>query len=365
MTLPADDGFSAAVTEGHQYGRRVFLCTAFGRIVEQLPVDPSSSLQVSGNLVRRSGTLVIQNRDGRYTPASGGLIDFGVSFLWRYDVVRADGSTLSCDQPLLFPDSDEFDVGGRTVTIPVSDGMRIVGSDAQLSAPVTFTDGTALESVVRDILAACGAPEDDAFFDLDSGGQHLVGDHGYEVGVRWADMLNQLLADYSCDLWAAPPLVYTLRPIPDPLTQPVAATWQLGSQVRLLGLTVRRTTLARNHAIVDGIDPYGQPFTVELFDDNPSSPVRYGRPGVGDLSVYWKSDGITGPDQATRVARSLLVNRGVQRDYEASVPVDPSLDRRDVVRIIEPQTGTDVLAMLDSWTLPLAPGSQTEARSLE
>jgi hypothetical protein len=84
--------------------------------------------------------------------------------------------------------------------------------------------------------------------------------------------------------------------------------------------------------------------------------------------VPWKSDGITDPDQAREVGRSLLVNRAVSRTFDALVPHDPSLDRRDVVRIVEPTTGTDTLAMLDTFPVPSAPGSQQisvlDARSL-
>jgi hypothetical protein len=363
--LPADAGYSVAVTETHTAFRQAFVLDAAGDVLEELPVDPSSGFQVGGSLVRRSGTLVIPNRDGRYTPSRGGLIDFGRIYLVRYGVRLSDGATLFCDQPWLFPDSDEIDVGGRVVSVPLSDGMRIVSASAQLAQPLSFPDGTPLEDAVRTLLTACGAA---GAFDLDAGGAHFVGDAGYETGTFYADILNQWQVDYALDLWAAPPCVYTLRPIPDPAVTPPVATWRLGSQVRLLGLRVTRQSLARNHAIVDGIDPYGSPFTVEAFDDNPASPVRFGTTGVGDLSTRWKSDGITTPEQAAMVARSLLVTYGVQRTFDAVLPVDASLDRRDTVRIVDPTTGTDSLCMLDSFPLPLAPGSQeiavTEARLL-
>lgn len=363
------EAFRIAVTESHTYARQLFVCDPYGTIIEQIPLDPGSSIENSANLVRRSGTLVIPNRDGRYTPGAG-VIEFGRSFLLRYVVVQTDGPHLGWNLPLLYASTDEIDSGDRRVTIPVSDGMRIIGSDASLSRPVSYADGTPLEDVIRAILVANGAPDEDRYFDLRTNGALLVGDHGYEIGVLWSEILNQLLVDYSLDLWSAYPVVYTLRPIPDPTdpTLPIAATWRLGSQVRLLGLRVKRTSLARNHAVVDGLDPYGRPFTIELFDENPASPVQYGKPGVGDLSVYWKSDGITSPEQAKTVARSLLVDRAPSRDFDASVPLDPSLERRDLVRIVHDEWGIDAIAMLDEFPLPVAPGAQTfsvrEARSL-
>jgi hypothetical protein len=358
MTLAADPGFSDAVTSGHRYGRQLFLCDgSTGAIIEQLPMDPNSALSVSGNLVRRSGTVVVPNLAGRYTPRSAGLIDFDKAYLLRYGIVTAT-AVLSCDQPLLYPDSDELDLGGRTVTVPVSDGMRIVGTQAVLTAPLSFVDGTSLDPVILAVLQAVGAPTSDAYYDFDDGGEHLVGDHGYEVGTSVDSILAELLTVHSLDLWAAPPLVYTLAPIPDASTAAPVATWALGSDVKLVGLRVQRQSLARNHAIIEGVDPYGNAFTTEVFDLNPLSPVMYGAPGIGDLPVHYKSDSIASDTQARQVGRGLLLRRGVQRTYVAQVPIDPSLDRRDVVRIIDPTTGTDTQVMLDSWSLPAAPGTQ-------
>lgn len=366
MTVPADEGFSEAVTEGHIYARSLFVCEADGTILERVPLDPSTAVTVGSGLVRRTGTIVIANEADRYTPAAGGLIDIGRSFLLRF-TIRMPTGNLSCDQPLLFPDSDELDVGGHSVTIPVSDGMRIVSDDATLSEPINFPDGTALEDIVRSLLVGCGAPDDDAFFDVQSGGEHVTGVHGYGIGTRVADTLNQLLRDHDCDLWAAPPCVYTLRPVPDPLEADPVATWQLGRQVRMLGMKITRVSRAKNHAIVQGLDPFGKAFTVHVYDLNPDSPVMWNKVGVGDLPVTWQSDGITNVDQARAVGNGLLT-RGFSRSFDALLPVDPSRDRRDVVRIVEPSTGIDTVAMLDGFSLPGAPGSQQitvhDARSL-
>jgi hypothetical protein len=370
MSLKASAGWSAAATEGHTYFRQIYACDLLGNVLASLPVDASASISVTGNLVRRTATLVIPNDAlGTYTPASGALLDMvGRSFLVRFGITLADGTTLFCDQPLLFPDSDETDVGGHLITIPVSDGMRVVGAGAQVGAAVNFADGTPLETLVRTALVACGVANVDANFDLQSGGQFLTGVHAYETGSYWQDILNQVLADAACDLWAAAPCVYTLRPIPDPTTATPVATWQMGSQVRMVNFTRRRTSAAKNHAVVNGIDPNGQPVTAEAFDLNPTSPVRYGAPGVGDLVIPYTSDGITTYTQALAKAKSLLTINAMQIAYDAVVPVDPSLDRRDVVRIIDPSTNTDSLAMLDSFPLPLVPGTQAitvnQARSL-
>lgn len=370
MSLPADAGFSAAVTDGHTAVRGLFGCDATGTIIEALPMDAQTGINVGNGLVRRSGTLVIPNRENRYTPGNSDVFDSFACYRLRYMVKRTTGH-LVCDQPLLFPDSDTIDLGGHVITIPVSDGMRIVNNDAGLTTPLAFPDGTALEAIVRSLLVACGAPDDDAYFDLQSGGKHVAGIHGYEVGMRAADVLTQLQDDWAVDIWAAPPLVYTMRPVPDASAATPVATWTIGKQidtVPFLGLAITRVSRAKNHAIVEGVDRHGQPFTRHVYDLNPDSPVMWNKLGVGDLSVPWKSDGITDPDQADEVGRSLLVNRAWSRTFQALVPHDPSLDRRDVVRIVEPLTGTDTLAMLDEFPVPAAPGSQQitvlDARSL-
>lgn len=367
MSLPASDGFSAAVTEGHHYARELYVCDLEGKPLEALSILEETTIEVSSGLVRRSGNLVIPNPAGIYTPASGALIDFGKAYLLRFTVQTLDGD-LSCDQPLLFPDSDQFDVLGN-VTIPVSDGMRVISAEASLALPLSFPDGTPLEDIVRAVLVACGAPDDDAYYDLDSEGEHVVGDHGYEVGARPQDILETLLKDHSCDLWCAPPVVYKLRPTPDPLTADPVATWEVGRQVRIIALSVKRQSLARNHAIVEGIDRQGRPFVEEVFDLNPASPVMYGAAGVGDLVVRHKSDGIRDRDQARKVGRTMLTRYSVTRTFTATMPSDPSLDRRDVVRILDPERGTDTQVMLDGFTLPSAPGAQTftvsDGRALE
>lgn len=367
MSLPENDGFSAAVTSGHNYARSLYVCDIYGDVIEELPVADATTIEIGDGLIWRSGNIVIPNASGLYTPSSGGLIDFGRAFLFRYTVQTPDGD-LSCDQPLLFPDSDEFEVGGD-VTIPVSDGMRIVGSDAKLSRPLSFTDGTPLEDVIRGLLVAAGAPDDDAYFDLVSEGESVAGLHGYEVGTGIADTLSSLLTDHDCDLWAAPPLVYTLRPTPDPLVDDPIATWTVGDDVKLVGLNVKRSQNAKNHAIVEGVDRQGHPFTVEVFDRNPRSPVMFGAPGVGDLLVTRKSDSIRDDDQAARVGASLLARYSTIRTFTAIVPANPALNRHDVVRIIDNERGTDTTVLLDTFSLPSAPGTQSfqvrEGRELE
>jgi hypothetical protein len=357
MSLPVSAAFRAAVTESHVYARELWACSSDFARIERLPIDASTSLSVSANLVRRSGTIVLPNADGRYTPGAG-VVDFDRPFLLRFGV-RVGMSWEWCEQPLLWPDQDESDVGARTVTLAVSDGMRIVASDAQLTAPLSFAAGTAIAAMIRAALVARGAPDDDRYFDLDDGGALLPADAGYESGARWADVISQWLTDYSLDLWAAPPLVYTLRPVPVPGTTDPVASWARGTGVRVLGLKARRTNLARNHAIVSGVAADGTPISAEEYDTNPASPVCWGKPGVGDLLVTYQSDGLATVAQCAAVAASLLISRAAQVEIEATVPVDPSLDRRDVVTVDDPEAGVSGRFVLDSFPVPVQPGSQT------
>lgn len=363
MTLPADHGFREAATTSHIFARQLWVCDQDTLLpLSPLPIAVGTSIQVTPNLVRRQGQIVLPNPDGLYSPGAG-IVDFGRPYLLRFGLQDDAGGWLWCDQPLLWPDEDESDVGSRIVTLAVSDGMRIVSADAQLSNPVLFADGTLLEAVLRFALVACGAPDEARYFDFDAGGAVLTGDHGYEVGTRWADIITQLLTDYSLDLWAGPPLVYSLRPIPDPATAPIVATWAIGSGVQLAGLKRRRLNLARNHATVSGVDLNGNPVQGEVFDLNPESLVQWGRPGVGDLPVMYHSDGIATLDRCLEVGRTLLTSKSVSTALEATVPIDPSLDRRDVV------LHEDVRYMLDSFPLPIEPGVQMisvqEARTLQ
>lgn len=367
MTLPASEGFSEAVTEGHNYARQLFLCYPDGTIIQELPVGETTSIDVGAGLVRRSGNIVLPNGGQDYWPTEGGLIDFGRAYLLRFTVQTDDGD-LSCDQPLLYPDTDESDVAGDTV-VPVSDGMRIVADDAELAMPLSFLDGAPLEEVVRGLLVACGAPDDDAYYDLQSEGEYVNGLHGYEIGTRVADTLSTLLTDHVCELWAAPPNIYKLRPTPDPLTDDAVATWGVGRDIRMISLNQKRTQAAKNHALVSGVDRTGRPFTVDVKDLNPLSPVMYGKLGVGDLVVKHQSDGIRDPYQAERIGRQLLARYSTIRDFTTMVPGNPAQDFHDVIRIIDTERGIDTQGLLGTFSLPAAPGAQQyslrEGRALE
>lgn len=347
MTLPANAAFREAVTRSHTYGRQLIVCDAAGESIDEVPIL-GGSIQIGSGLVRRTATVEIP---GSYVPRPGSLIWWDHPLLVRF---WADGESI--DMPLLWPDEPEHELGGRTINLGCRDALRIVASDARLGAALELADDSPVAAGFRALLVLAGAPDDDVYFDLHDGGATFLGGATYEVGASIAAILSQWQVDYGLDLYAMPPAVYTLRPIPDPLTQTPVATWALGREVQLLGFRKRWRNRAKNHAIVEGIDVNGQPFRVEVFDTNVDSPVQWGAPGVPDLIVEYRSDSIRSLDQGEAVGRSLLVARAVEEEIDATVPVDPSLDRRDVVQVEETSSDTVGTFALDSFSIPIAPG---------
>lgn len=346
-------GFRDAVARSHAYARELWVCDAEGAPLERVHILPGSDIQVGPGIVRRVASLLLP-AEPRWIPRPDGLVWWTNPFLLRFG---ADG--LWMDQPLLWPDQPEHDLGGRLVRLGCQDALRVVSSESRLARTLTLEAGSSVAEAFRRLLVLAGAPDDPARFDLEDGGAAFSGDHAYEAGALIAQILAQWQVDHRLELFAAPPAVLTLRPVADPLTTEPVATWAIGREVRLLGLRKRWRNLAKNHAIVEGRDLDGNPFRAESFDLNPDSPIRWGRPGVPDLVVTWESDGITTEEQALAVARSLLVRNAIEEEIEADVPIDPSLDRHDVVAIEEPTSDTVGRFALDSFPVPVAPGSHT------
>lgn len=353
--------FRDAVRRSHIFAREVWACEADGtRLARLAPVKGAgSSITIGSGLVRTSANLTIANSDGSATPAPGAAIWWDHPLLVRFGAQGEDGTWEWFELPLLWPDEPEADLAGRVVRIYARDALRIVSSDSKLAAPLILPAGSALAPAFRRLLVLVGAPDDDEGFDLIDGGASFGEESAYEAGTQVASILSQWQVDHGLDLYAAAPAVFTLRPVPDPLTVEAAATFALGREVQLMGLRKRWRNRAKNHARVEGVDPDGVPFVVEAFDTNPESPVQFGRAGVGDLVIEWTSDSITSRAQAREVAESLLVRNAVEEELDATVPVDPSLTRRDVVRIEEPGTDTIGTFSLEEMQLPLEPGTQT------
>lgn len=352
MSLDADEGFREAVTRSHTYARSVIACDESGEPIEAVEVS-GGSIQVGSGLVRRTASIVIANTVTNM-PRSGSLIWWDHPLLVRF---IADG--LSCDMPLLWPDEPDISIRSATINLGCRDAMRIVSAESRLANQLVLADDYSVGSAIRRLLVLAGATDDDAYFDIHDGGHTFLGGATYESGAYIGAILEQWQVDFGLDLYAMPPAVYTVRPIPDPLTQTPVATWTRGRDVKLLDFRKQYRSRAVNHAIVEGLDPNRRPFRVEVFDQHPDSPVRWGAPGVPDLPLWWRSDGIRSHDQAETVARSLLVANRVEETIDATVPVDPSLDRRDVVTIEETSTDTVGTFALDSFSVPLEPAGHS------
>ena len=197
-----------------------------------MPFLPGSGARIDTGLVRTTLSALIGNSEGRYNPGPEGLVWWTRPLLARFGIEVSAGSWDWVDLPLLWPDEPELDLAERVVRVDARDALRLIASDSRIGTPVVFAAGSRLDAAIRALLVAVGAVDVDASFDLDDGGAAFSAEHTYESGALVGSVIGQLLTDYRLDLYAAPPAVYTMRPLLDPLTTDPVATWALGRDVR-------------------------------------------------------------------------------------------------------------------------------------
>ncbi len=183
---------------------------------------------------------------------------------------------------------------------------------------------------------------------------------------RWG-AITALAASIPAQVYADPWGRIVIADLPTVDSPPV---WQIKAGAG--GVLVRASSSAsrsdvRNAVVVRGESPSGDfaPLQATVYDDDPSSPTRYGDPGAGfwGRAPHFESNpAVTSLDQARAIAQtSLALHTGAARSLDLSSVPNAALEACDVVDVISDPTdpaGTVRRHILDSFTVPFTPGGQ-------
>lgn len=120
-----------------------------------------------------------------------------------------------------------------------------------------------------------------------------------------------------------------------------------------------------NAIVVRGESPSGDfpPMQVVVYDDDPTSPTRYGDPGAGRFGMVPRSEtypNVTTLEQGRAVGRGLLAQSvGSAMSLEASSVPNPALEGGDLIHVIPDPSdpaGTVRAHVVDGFPIPLTAG---------
>ena len=352
------DEVSPAQGTSHAVRSRISTLSASGAVVTTY--ESTSGIILGGSLtydrtrdVRRSGSVILVDADGSLAPtdaddpfAPGGAvrIERGVSggsymSLGDYRIVNFDTAmrgelTLRLEDPT---DALRQDIGD-TLTI----GKRVRAKDALaiLWEPV-LGDSTAW------------ALDDDSAV-LGTSRTYSDGDERLHSGIT---LMSDMALEVYADRGGAP----VLAPLSDPNTLLEADHTFTQAAGRAVVTTLRRSGDLRpfNRQVVVGEPSDGAVVRGVSTITDPTHPYHASRVGLRTAPVY-RSAQIATQHQAQEVAKAMLIDRILWTDSVSITAVpDITIEAGDVLRVIEPQTGTDARYRVDRVTLPIVTGSMT------
>lgn len=171
--------------------------------------------------------------------------------------------------------------------------------------------------------------------------------------------IDELAAALGAEVFALPTEVapggqFMVRPVPD-LGDTVAWTLPDGAEsVVVDDQQVQSGAGVVNRWIVTVERPDAPPIYVQVTDDDPASPTRYGGP-MGRMSDFLSSSLITDEVQANAAGRAKLARtKGLARTRQVTIAANPALEAGDVLSI-----GVDGEAaethIVDDFELSLSP----------
>lgn len=362
---PVTDRFRAEVRRSHRVVSKVEAWIGEDFVTTLYPTAGNVSID-SRRAVRRTCAITVQDPDGTLTPGPGGTSGLLTPFATELRLYRG----------IQFTDGTEelAPLGVFVVTsmkqTDASDGVQISidGSDRslriarnRLREPYTIAAGTAVETVLRDLLRDRWA---DVTTDFPATGRNVGGrvlgagaeSDPWKAAVEIAETAGYDLA-FDADGIAR------LRLIPDPLEDDAQETYADGDDAVLLAIDRNFNTATTYNGVIASSEASSvdSPVRAEAWDENPNSPTyRYGP--FGEVPMFYSSSLIADAAQAATVAASQLQKQlGRTEAVEWSQIVNPAHDVLDVVRITRPRSQLDAVLLIDRLEVPLDPGSPMRA----
>lgn len=174
---------------------------------------------------------------------------------------------------------------------------------------------------------------------------------------RWTEALK-LATAVGCDLYFDADGVCVLEPVPNPLSDPVAA---LSDGLEGVVVTAskdwsRTPSFNRVIAYTDNPDPANPPVRAIATDDDPTSPTFYSG------TFGRKPKRFPGPFTSTDMAQTaadaeLRRTLGIAQTIDLNVAPNPALEAGDIVAIRRTSIGIDEVDVLDTVTYDLGLGT--------
>lgn len=362
---PVSEEFRAAVRASHRVVVQAAAYVDDAWVADLYPTGGSVSID-SRRAVRRTLSMSLVDEDGSLVPGPNGttgvLSPFGTEIkVWR-GVQYTDGTEEIV--PL-----GVFVLTGVTVTSSdAGTQISLEGSDrslriqrARLTDPYQITSGTAVETVVADLLRSRWADVQVAFPATGATvGARVLGagadSDPWKAAVEIAEAAGFDLA-FDADG------VVRMRTIPDPTETDPDETYDDGTDAVLLDVARGFDTGNTYNGVIASSEAsdVDTPVRAEAWDEDVNSPTyRYG--AFGQVPKFYTSSLIRDATQAaTAAAAQLQRELGRSEAVEWSQIVNPAHDVLDVVRLTRPAVTLDAVLLIDRLDVPLDVGGQMRA----
>jgi hypothetical protein len=362
---PVSERFRAAVRGSHQsvVSAEVYYEDALVSVV--YPNAGRVSID-SRRAVRRTLSLDLTDEDGSLVPGPGGttgvLSPFGSEIRVFRGVRYTDGTEeiVPLGVFVITEVNVSDDTNGRKITVTGSDrSIRI--QRARLTDPYQIASGTAVETVIADLLRSRWA---DVPVDFPATGA-TVGARVLGAGADsdpWKSAV-EIAEAAGFDLAFDADGVVRMRAIPDPTETDPDETYEDGTDAVLLDVARGFDTSTTYNGVIASSEAsdVDTPVRAEAWDDDPNSPTyRYG--AFGQVPKFYVSSFIRTADMAATAAASQLQRElGRTEAVEWSQIVNPAHDVLDVVRLSRPVLQLDAVLLIDRLEVPLDSRGQMKA----
>ncbi|MDQ2624257.1 MAG: DUF5047 domain-containing protein, partial [Actinomycetota bacterium] len=368
--LQVSDGFLAALSSPQQISVRANVDKGGQRLYTDLPITGGSVSVSRGRDTRRELNLTVapRLRTGTYTqvPALPGshtdpLSNSGqeITVWWQLHYIGGAIETIPLgvfridDVSGSIAHDDEVTLRGRSREAWIIDD-RLVQPRTIAGPSAVSLIGQLVHETLADVEVVAQASRD-----------ARVPSMTVEED-RWG-AIAALAASIPAQVYADPWGRIVIADLPTVDSAPV---WQVkagpgGVLVRASSSSSRSDV--RNAVVVRGESPSGDfaPLQATVYDDDPSSPTRYGDPGAGfwGRAPHFETNAaVTSLEQARAIARTgLALHTGAARSLDLSSVPNPALEACDVIDVI-PDPGDPAGSVrrhiLDAFTIPLVPGGQ-------
>jgi hypothetical protein len=330
---PVSAAFLAAVGESHSMKVRARVLTTSG----QNGVNPTGTeIRVEDGSVTFDSTAQVQATLDLTTPqawpvnASDLLTPYGNEIFIERGVIYAGGATewVSLGYYRINEvDQQQAPVG--LIQLSCTDRMQGI-VDARIVAPITFTAGTAVSSIIQSLVTGVYSW---ATYSIDSSlTTASINVDQITTDDRYG-FVNDLVTSYGMVWYWDYRGVLVVEFPPDP-TMPVT-TLKTGSNGVLVALS---RTLSRD-SVFNACVASGQqasdtvPPTQLVVDNNPASPTYwYGK--FGQVPQFYSSSFLTTDDQCNAAAESILLkSTGLPYEVDFGIVPNPSLELLDPVTV--------------------------------